>query len=72
MWTATCGRRSSCNLLSKAFKFTLEGEIEVRLSRPAAAVRLTVRDTGVGIPREELPHMFERFHRIEVKPRQNP
>ncbi len=28
-------------------------------------MQLTVRDTGVGIPQEALPHMFERFHRIE-------
>ncbi len=26
---------------------------------------LTVRDTGMGIPAEELPHLFERFHRVE-------
>jgi PAS domain S-box-containing protein len=53
------------NLVSNAFKFTLEGEIEVRLTTDDGHVRLTVRDTGVGIPREELPRMFERFHRID-------
>ena len=57
------------NLLSNAFKFTLEGEIDVRLETAVVSgvgsARLTVRDTGVGIPSEELPHMFERFHRIE-------
>ncbi len=53
------------NLLSNAFKFTLEGEIEVRLAVVKSEARLTVRDTGVGIPSEELPRMFERFHRIE-------
>jgi PAS domain S-box-containing protein len=53
------------NLLSNAFKFTLQGMIEVRLEARGGQAVLTVRDTGVGIPSEELPQMFERFHRIE-------
>ncbi len=53
------------NLLSNAFKFTFEGEIEVRLRRVGEAVELTVRDTGVGIATKDLPHVFERFHRVE-------
>ena len=54
------------NLISNAFKYTLEGEIEVRVDTPdQRTVRLTVRDTGVGIPAEELPRMFERFHRVQ-------
>jgi signal transduction histidine kinase/PAS domain-containing protein len=55
------------NLISNAFKFTLEGEIAVELE-PAgngSAVRLRVRDTGTGIPLEEMPRLFERFHRVE-------
>lgn len=53
------------NLISNAFKFTLQGEIAVGLRDVDGHARLTVRDTGVGIPAEELPRMFERFHRIE-------
>jgi signal transduction histidine kinase/CheY-like chemotaxis protein len=53
------------NLLSNAFKFTLEGRIEVVMRRDAPNVSLTVSDTGVGIPETELPRIFERFHRIE-------
>ena len=53
------------NLLANAFKFTFEGEIAVVLRPPAGAVELEVRDTGIGIPPEEIPHVFERFHRVE-------
>jgi signal transduction histidine kinase len=55
------------NLLSNAFKFTLEGEIAVatRTSADGAFAEVTVRDTGTGIPAEELPHLFERFRRVE-------
>jgi PAS domain S-box-containing protein len=53
------------NLLSNAFKFTLEGEIEVDLRRTEAGATLSVRDTGLGISDDQLPHIFERFHRVE-------
>jgi PAS domain S-box-containing protein len=53
------------NLLSNAFKFTLQGEIEVRLRAEGDQAELTVRDTGSGIPAAELPRLFERFHRVE-------
>ncbi|HEU5119090.1 MAG TPA: ATP-binding protein, partial [Isosphaeraceae bacterium] len=53
------------NLLSNAFKFTLEGRIEVRLSAHDDRVELEVRDTGTGIPPEAVSRLFERFHRIE-------
>ena len=53
------------NLLSNALKFTFEGRIAVGRAAPRpTASELTVRDTGVGIPRDELPHVFERFHRV--------
>ena len=53
------------NLLSNAFKFTFEGAISVRLRRDGSDVALEVADTGVGIPEEEIPRLFERFHRVE-------
>ncbi|ADB36221.1 ATP-binding protein [Spirosoma linguale] len=52
------------NLLSNAFKYTLKGHIGVQLTAEADGVVLRVSDTGVGIPAAELPHMFERFHRV--------
>jgi signal transduction histidine kinase len=52
------------NLLSNAFKFTFEGEIAVRLRAAGDRVELVVQDTGVGIPADELPRVFDRFHRV--------
>ncbi|HEY0064014.1 MAG TPA: ATP-binding protein [Telluria sp.] len=53
------------NLVSNAFKFTLEGGIAVRLRAHAGQAELTVSDTGVGIPADQLAQVFDRFHRIE-------
>ncbi len=53
------------NLLSNAFKYTLQGRIAVSLERVDGDVALQVTDTGVGIPAEELPRLFDRFHRVE-------
>jgi len=54
------------NLLSNAIKFTPNGgKIEVGLERFDSHVRLKVRDSGVGIPTEHLPHIFERFRQVD-------
>ncbi|MDY6983552.1 MAG: ATP-binding protein, partial [Pseudomonadota bacterium] len=53
------------NLLSNAFKFTLEGGIAVRVTREDDVAIVDVSDTGVGVPEAELPRLFERFHRVE-------
>ncbi|WP_228014592.1 ATP-binding protein [Fortiea sp. LEGE XX443] len=53
------------NLLSNAFKFTLKGSISIYLQSFSDHIELTVIDTGIGIPPEEIPHLFECFHRVK-------
>jgi signal transduction histidine kinase len=52
------------NLISNAFKFTFDGEIAVSVHRVGSRAELRVRDTGVGIPAEAIPKLFERFNRV--------
>ena len=53
------------NLLSNAFKHTFTGGIRVALRGCGDHVELNVADTGTGIPTAELPHVFDRFHRVK-------
>ncbi|MBY3553893.1 response regulator [Modestobacter lapidis] len=52
------------NLLSNAVKYTFVGSIAVSLRAAGDDIALTVADTGIGIPTDELPRVFERFHRV--------
>jgi signal transduction histidine kinase/ActR/RegA family two-component response regulator len=59
-------RQATWNLLSNAIKFTPSGgHVQAELTRDAHHVRLTVRDDGIGIAPEFLPHVFERFRQAD-------
>ncbi len=54
-----------CNILDNAVKYSGDGRlITVRISRREQAAVVSVRDQGIGIPREEQGRIFERFHRV--------
>lgn len=53
------------NLLSNAVKFTRQGTIIVRMQDMGDSVRISVKDTGIGIPQEKLNIVFERFRQVD-------
>ncbi|PXX98761.1 hypothetical protein DF185_15390 [Marinifilum breve] len=53
------------NLISNAFKFTLEGKITIGYHLSANKIYFHVEDTGIGIPEKELDNVFNRFTQVE-------
>lgn len=57
-------QRLLANLLDNAIKFTPQGgTVNVSLKDDGEHIKICVKDTGIGIPKEDLPHLFSRFHR---------
>lgn len=62
--------RTLRNLLSNAIKYTDEGgriKVRAELTEAGDAVEVSVQDSGIGIAEEHLPHIFDRFYRVENK-----
>ncbi|WP_172665939.1 two-component regulator propeller domain-containing protein [Flammeovirga sp. OC4] len=53
------------NLLSNAFKFTTDGEINLSIKQENDRILITLQDTGIGIPKERQQHLFERFYQVD-------
>ena len=63
-WDAERLQRVLANLISNAIKYSPDGgPVTISVAREGATCVLTVRDSGVGIPVADQPHLFEQFHR---------
>ena len=52
------------NLFDNAIKYTQEGEISVSLDATESIIQIKIKDSGIGISAEDIPHLFEKFYRV--------
>lgn len=54
------------NLVDNAIKFTLDGTVQIRARTVGSTIEVQVKDDGIGIPQQALPHLFGRFFRAQT------
>jgi PAS domain S-box-containing protein len=53
------------NIIDNAVKYTITGGVTVRLTGDPSVIQIQISDTGQGIPEEDIPHLFQKFYRVD-------
>lgn len=59
------------NLIENAIKYTPQGEVRVDITGTEDKVVISIKDSGLGIPTEDIPHLFQKFYRVDNADRQS-
>lgn len=58
-------REIVANLVENAIKYTLKGDVVVDITGDNDHATISIADSGIGIPREDMPHLFQKFYRVD-------
>jgi len=53
------------NLIENAIKYTPQGDVVVDVTGDEEHVKISIQDSGIGIPKEDIPHLFQKFYRVD-------